>query len=64
VVDEVNERFRKLLRRAVEPPDVSVVLRRMSDARRIHQVRPGKANHEALYAKGPRPRPVKGEDKP
>lgn len=62
VVEEVNERFRKLLRRAVEPPDVSVVLRRMSAARRIHQVRRGKPNHEALYVKGPRPRPARGED--
>jgi hypothetical protein len=61
VVEEVNERFRKLLRRPVEPPDVSVVLRRMSAARRIHQVRRGKANYEALYVKGPRPRPAKAE---
>lgn len=64
VVEQVNERFGKQLRRLVEPPDVSVVLRRMSAARRIHQVRPGKANYEALYMKGPRPRPVKGEDNP
>jgi hypothetical protein len=61
VAEEVNERFEKLLRRLVEPPDVSVVLRRMSAARRIHQVRPGKANYEALYMKGPRPRPAKPE---
>lgn len=61
VAEEVNERFGKQLRRGVEPPDVSVVLRRMSAARRIHQVRPGKANYEALYVKGPRPRPAKGE---
>lgn len=44
VVEEVNERFRKLLRRPVEPPDVSVVLRRMSAARRIHQVRAGRGS--------------------
>lgn len=64
VVEEVNERFGKLLRRRVEPPDVSVILRRMSAARRIHQVRAGKANHESLYVKGPRPRPARGEDNP
>ena len=27
----------------------------MSAARRIHQVREGKPNHEALYTKGPQP---------
>ena len=37
-------------------------LRRMSAARRIHQVRAGKANHEALYAKGPQPAAAKRED--
>lgn len=55
VVAEVNQRFRKALRRPVQPPSVSVTLRRMSAARRIHQVRAGKANHEALYIKGPPP---------
>jgi hypothetical protein len=55
VVSEVNRRFGKLLRRPVEPPTVSVVLRRMSEARRIHQYRPGKANHEALYTRMPPP---------
>ena len=61
VAQEVNQRFRKELRRPLEPPDASVVLRRMSVAGRIHQVRAGKANHEALYVKGPRPRLAKGE---
>ena len=60
VVEEVNRRFRKWLRRPVDPPAVSVVLRRMYDAGRIHQVRAGKANHEALYVKESRPRPAKG----
>lgn len=55
VVSEVNRRFGKLLRRPVEPPAVSVVLRRMYADRRIHQYRKGKANHEALYIKGPPP---------
>ena len=53
VVYEVNRRFRQALRRPVEPPAVSVILRRMSAARRIHQVRAGKANHEALYSMQP-----------
>lgn len=43
------------LRRRVEPPAVSVVLRRMCEARRIHQYRRGKANHEALYTRMPPP---------
>ncbi|HEX5717354.1 MAG TPA: hypothetical protein VF179_14435 [Thermoanaerobaculia bacterium] len=55
MVDEVNRQFRQALRRPVEPPAVSVILRRMSAARRIHQVRAGKANHEALYTKEPPP---------
>lgn len=55
VVAEVNRRFGKLLRRPVEPPAVSVVLRRMCEARRIHQYRRGKANHEALYSRTPPP---------
>jgi hypothetical protein len=62
VAEEVNQRFGKRLRREVEPPDVSVILRRMSKARRIQQVRAGKANYEALYVKGPRPRPAKAEE--
>src|SRR5215213_2181103 len=55
VVSEVNRRFGKLLGRPVEPSAVSVVLRRMCEARRIHQYRPGKANHEALYTRMPPP---------
>lgn len=64
VVQEVNRRFRKVLRRPVDPPAVSLVLRRMSAARRIHQVRAGRPNHESLYVKGPAPRAAKGEDNP
>jgi hypothetical protein len=55
VVNEINRRFPLALRRPVEPPAVSLILRRMSAARRIHQVRAGKANHEALYTKEPPP---------
>jgi hypothetical protein len=55
VVNEVNRRFPQALRRPAEPPAVSLILRRMSAARRIHQVRAGKANQEALYTKEPPP---------
>lgn len=61
VAQEVNRRFRKELPRPLEPPAASVILRRMSTAGRIHQVREGKPNHEALYVKGARPRLVEGE---
>jgi hypothetical protein len=63
VVSEVNRRFGKLLGRPVEPPAVSVILRRMSEAHRIHQHRPGKPNHEALYTRMPPPA-RKGEERP
>ncbi len=55
VVNEVNRRFPQALRQPAEPPAVSLILRRMSAARRIHQVRAGKANQEALYTKEPPP---------
>lgn len=54
VAQEVNRRFRKLMRRAVDAREISVVLRRMSDAGSIHLVREGKPNHEALYVRGKR----------
>ena len=52
VAQEVNRRFRKLMRRAVDAREVSVVLRRMGAARQIYLVREGRANHEALYTRG------------
>ena len=52
VTQEVNRRFRKMLSRAADIRAVSVILRRMSAARRLRLVREGKANHEALYARG------------
>lgn len=55
VTQEVNRRFRKLLRRAADIRAVSTILRRMSTDRRIRLVRKGKANHEALYARGAAP---------
>ena len=62
VAHEIRRRFPKALRRPVDPPAVSIVLRRMSAARRIHQVREGKPNHEALYTKGPQPPAAKRDD--
>jgi len=62
VAYEISRRFPKALRRPVDPPAVSVVLRRMSAARRIHQVREGKPNHEALYTRGPQPPAAKRDD--
>lgn len=55
VTQEVNRRFRKLLRRPADVRAVSVALRRMSVARRIRLVQEGRANHEALYARGTAP---------
>jgi hypothetical protein len=52
VTAEVNRRFSDKLRRRVDPRTVSVTLRRMSKARRIHALREGKAFHESLYRKG------------
>lgn len=51
VTAEVNRRFRDKLRRKVDPRTVSVTLRRMWKARRIHALREGKAFHESLYRK-------------
>jgi hypothetical protein len=62
VAHEITRRFPKALRRRVDPPAVSIVLRRMSAARRIHQVREGKPNHEALYTRGPQPPAAKRDD--
>lgn len=52
VTAEVNRRFHDKLRRKVDPRTVSVTLRRMWKARRIHALREGKAFHESLYRKG------------
>jgi hypothetical protein len=56
VTQEVNQRFRKWLRRPADVPAVSTTLRRMCANRRIFQVRAGKANHEALYTREQPPR--------
>ncbi|HEV2845670.1 MAG TPA: hypothetical protein VG477_12540 [Thermoanaerobaculia bacterium] len=54
VTAEVNRRFGGKLRRPVSPRTVSVTLRRMRDAKRIHALREGKAFNESLYRKGAR----------
>jgi hypothetical protein len=48
---EVNERFKDHLRRAVDPTQMSVVLRRLHQRGLIHLVRPGRPYKEALYAR-------------
>ena len=57
VTAEVNRRFGDHLRKPIGTRATSDVLRRMSHARQIHLVRPGKAFSEALYARGARPAP-------
>jgi hypothetical protein len=52
VAAEVNRRFGDRLRKPVDTRAASDVLRRMSSARQIRLVRPGKALSEALYARG------------
>jgi hypothetical protein len=48
---EVNERFGERLRRPVTVPQISIVLRRLQDQGKIHQVRQGRPHWEALYVK-------------
>lgn len=55
ITSEINRRFQARLGRAADVRNVSSVLRRMHRNHQIHLVREGRAYHEALYAKGPRP---------
>jgi hypothetical protein len=55
IAAEVNRRYPTKLRRPVDPRTVSSALRRLRDTGHLHLVREGRAHHEALYAKGPRP---------
>lgn len=48
---EVNERFGERLRRPATVPQISIVLRRLQDQGKIHQVRQGRPHWEALYVK-------------
>jgi hypothetical protein len=51
VAAELNRRYQDVLKKPVRSGTVSVVLRRLLATRRIQQVRPGKALHEALYSR-------------
>jgi hypothetical protein len=55
VAAEVNRRYRDKLRRPIDARAVSVTLRRLQAAGRLHLVRKGKSNHEALYTKPSQP---------
>ncbi len=54
VAAETNRRYAGKLKRPVDARTVSTVLRRLRDAGELHQVRPGTAAHEAVYARGGR----------
>lgn len=55
ITQEVNRCFAEKLYGPVDVRTVSGALRHMKAARSIHVVRPGRAQYEALYVKGPRP---------
>jgi hypothetical protein len=48
---EVNQRFGQRLRRPVTVAQMSIVLRRLQNQGKIHQVRRGRPHWEALYMK-------------
>jgi len=58
VAVEINRRYKDKLGRSVDARAVSVTLRRLQAAGRLHLVREGRSNHEALYTKPPRPAPA------
>ena len=51
IAAEVNRRYQDVLKKPIPSSAASVALRRLLSARRIQQVRPGKAVHEALYSR-------------
>ena len=51
IVEEVQKRYAEWLRKPVRPHRVSIILRRLSEQRRIHQVRKGRPHWEALYSR-------------
>jgi hypothetical protein len=51
IAAEVNRRYKGVLKKPIRPSAASVALRRLLSARRIQQVRPGKAVTEALYSR-------------
>ena len=48
---EVNQRFRDRLRQAMDPAQMSVVLRRLHRRGLIHQLRAGRPYREAIYVR-------------
>ncbi len=48
---EVQQRWGAKLRRRADPRSVVTTLRRWTLARRLHQVREGRAHYESLYSK-------------
>jgi len=55
IAREVEERWGNRLKRRVDPRSVAAQLRRMARTGRIHQLRAGRAFHEALYSHTPPP---------
>ena len=53
ITREIRERFGARLGRKIDVRAVAAKLRRMTRARRIHQLREGRAHHEALYSLTP-----------
>lgn len=51
VTAEVARRYGKLLSRPVDLRTVAAKLRRLAAAGKLHEVRPGRAHHEALYSR-------------
>jgi len=53
VTQEIEQRWGAKLRRRPDPRSVGAALRRGAAAGRLHEVREGRAYHEALYRKAP-----------
>ena len=51
VTEEANRRFHSVLKKPLDVRTVSTTLRRLRNAGELRQVQPGRAAHEALYAK-------------
>lgn len=53
ITREIRERYGARLEKKIDVRAVAAKLRRMTRARRIHQLRKGRAHHEALYSLTP-----------
>jgi hypothetical protein len=53
ITREIEERWGDRLKRRVDPRSVAAKLRRMARTGHIHQLRAGRAFHEALYSRTP-----------